>query len=70
MKNISRQMFDATLDGKREGKFGDLLPPGWGPNYTGLTRGFSKAFDCFGTSFTALHSTTPQIKRDMYNGKH
>lgn len=70
MKNINKLMYDCTLLGHREGKFGELLPPGWGVEYTALSRGFSKAFNYFGVSFVPMHTTTQQIKIQIYHEMH
>jgi hypothetical protein len=70
MKNINKLMHNPVLLGYREGKFGNLLPPGWGMEYTSLTHSFSKAFNYFGGGFIPMHTTTQQIKIQIYHEMH
>lgn len=63
MKNISEQLGNHYMP---KSNLTQLLPPGWGINQGTLSNGFLKAFVCFGVSFSALHSTTPQIKYRDY----
>lgn len=44
-----------------------LVPPGWGIKQDMFSRGFTKAFRCFGRSFVSVHTTTLQLKKDIEN---
>lgn len=66
MKNITNKIHSCDFPGfTNTSRLHPLLPPGWGIKQSPFTKGFTKAFDCFGGSFVSLHTTTQQLIRNI-----
>jgi hypothetical protein len=67
MQNITNKIHSSDFPGfTNTSRLHSLLPPGWGIKQSPFTRGFTKAFVCFGGSFVSLHSTTQQLIRNIH----